>query len=238
MSNFFENLFGLETKKEWGDDPAEPVDVLAENPISHHVSASSGGVGIDEKLIIWADATDAEHVLLMLPKYINFLAGGVVTSLLEGKDKVYDPSIKGSVMVELVVILLHMVDRSALQCLGHEERSKFMDRIFKSTINDTAHLIGEMGFQEDEVKSLIEDWLNERQAEYSSFQVYLTEGSPPQEDDNSIFWRFAKNVAAVSKNEDNMKMPTLYFYFLPITMMIMELQVEKLFERWIILRKN
>ncbi|MGK2848738.1 MAG: hypothetical protein ACSLEX_01595 [Minisyncoccota bacterium] len=95
MSNFFENLFGLETKKEWGDDPAEPVDVPAEDPIPHHVSASSGGVGIDEKLIIWADATDAEHVLLMLPKYINLLAGGVATSLLEGKDKVYDSSING-----------------------------------------------------------------------------------------------------------------------------------------------
>ncbi|MGK2848737.1 MAG: hypothetical protein ACSLEX_01590 [Minisyncoccota bacterium] len=89
-----------------------------------------------------------------------------------------------------------------------------MDRIFKSTINDTAHLIGEIGFQENEIKSLIEDRFNERQAEYSSFQVYLTEGSPPQEDANSIFLRFAKNVAAVSKNEDNMKVLTLYFYFL------------------------
>lgn len=233
MGIFFEKLFGLTFKDKSSDEESvNAVDVPAEDTVSSRTSISAKD--INEGKNFWASANDVKYVMNTLPEYINALAAGMIMSLFPKEE--HDPRTHGSVLNELVIILLHMTDRAAFRHLESEESGKVIDQIFELTINETVHLLGKMGFMEDEVRPLLISRLDERQMEYGSLPVHITHDLLPQ-DDGSLFWKFVKNIATISKNEENMKIPNELLY-ISIMEMIIKLQIDELFERWPLLEKN
>jgi len=104
-----------------------------------------------------------------------------------------DSKIANFVRVEVMLFIYHIFDRLALDALGAQGRSVFMDSVF-------AQLLASLLSEDTGIAALFQQLGNVRQSEYAKYRDWFPKSGKPTRD--TLFWEFSKKLTGmITKKE-------------------------------------
>lgn len=152
----------------------------------------------EDKINEPTDEVLIEKARALAPALIGLARAGV-DSLFKQLRKEVAVDIRGVVYLEMVIFYLHLVSRFALQFLGAEKRSTFVD-VLLIEVRELLSRTFESGLEAEPFRNGFATPWNAREIEYGNYKFFPEKGEPSKD---TLFWEFPKKIAAMVGSENN-----------------------------------